>query len=240
MLKILPQTESTNNYAMQLVHSGAAKHAMAIAALYQTAGKGQRGKSWQGQPGHNIALSVIIKTDALQQVQPFLLSIAVAMAGYDFIKKYAGADVAVKWPNDLYWRNSKAGGILIENVFSGSKWKWAVAGVGININQINFNKKLPNPVSLKQITQRHFDIPKVTEELYEKIIQRLDKLYTQPHDKMLKEYNRHLFCLHKEVKLKKGSLTFKTTVTGVNSYGQLHTKDAIERSFDFGEVEWLL
>lgn len=240
LLKILQQTDSTNNYAMQLVHNGTAKHGMAFAALDQTAGKGQRNKSWAAQPGKNIALSVIIKTDALKPGQQFLLSMAVAMAAYDFIKKYVRTEITVKWPNDLYWRNRKAGGILIENVFSGSKWKWAVAGVGININQINFNRNLPNPVSLKQITCREFDIPKITGELYEKILQRTEKLHDMPPEKLLKEYNCRLYCLNQEVKFKKDNLTFKTTITGVTAHGQLQTKDVIERSFDFGEVEWLL
>lgn len=225
---------------MRLVHEGMAKHGLAFAALEQTAGKGQRGKSWQAQAGKSIALSVIIKTDALKPAQQFTLSMAVAMGAYDFIKKYVRTEIAVKWPNDIYWRNKKAGGILIENVFSGNKWKWAVAGVGINMNQVSFNSKLPNPVSLKQITDREFDIPKMTEELYEKILQRVDAAYEQGADKLLKEYNRRLFCLNETVKLKKGNLTFKTTITGVTSHGQLQTKDAIERSFDFGEVEWLL
>lgn len=240
MLKILQQTDSTNNYAMQLIRNGTAKHAMAVAALEQTAGKGQRGKSWLAQPGKNIALSVIIKTDNLKPAQQFLLSMAVAMAAYEFIKKYAGAEIAIKWPNDLYWRNKKAGGILIENVYNGSKWKWAVAGIGINVNQTSFGSSLPNPVSLKQITEREFDIEKITAELYEKILYRVDKLAEQPAEKLLKEYNRRLYCLHEEVKLKKGSFTFKTTITGVTAHGQLLTKDAIERCFDFGEVEWLL
>lgn len=240
LLKILQQTDSTNNYAMQVVHDGAAKHGMAFAALEQTAGKGQRNKSWMAQPGKNIALSVILKTDALKPAQQFLLSMAVAMAVYEFIKKYVRTEITVKWPNDLYWRNQKAGGILIENVFSGSKWKWAVAGVGINVNQISFNSSLPNPVSLQQITGRDFDIPKITAELYEKIMERVDKLQEQPAEKLHKEYNRRLYCLHKDVKLKKGSFTFKTTITGVTAHGQLLTKDAIERCFDFGEVEWLL
>jgi BirA family biotin operon repressor/biotin-[acetyl-CoA-carboxylase] ligase len=213
---------------------------MAFAALEQTAGKGQRNKSWTAQPGKNIALSVIIKTDALKPAQQFLLSMAVAMAAYDFIKKYVRTEITIKWPNDLYWRNKKAGGILIENVFSGSKWKWAVAGVGINVNQINFNRNLPNPVSLKQITDREFDITKVTGELYEKILQRTEKLFDTPPEKLLKEYNRRLYCLNQQVKFKKDNLTFKTTITGVTPHGQLQTKDAIERSFDFGDVEWVL
>ncbi len=240
MLKILQHTDSTNNYAMQLVHDGIAKHGMAVAALEQTAGKGQRGKSWQTQAGKSIALSIIIKTDGLKQAQQFALSMAVSLGAYDFIKKYVHTEAVIKWPNDLYWRDRKTGGILIENVFSGTKWKWAVAGIGINANQISFNKNLPNPVSLRQITEREFDIPKAATELYEKIMHRIDKLHEQPTDKLLKEYNKHLYRINDEVRLKKGNLTFKTTVTGVSAHGQLHTKDVIERSFDFGEVEWLL
>ncbi len=225
---------------MRLIHEGGGKHGLAIAALEQTAGKGQRGKSWQAQPGKNIALSVIIKTDMLKPAAQFPLSMAVALAAYDFIKKYVPGEIAIKWPNDIYWRNRKTGGILIENVLSGSRWKWAVAGVGININQTRFNKNLPNAVSLRQITEREFDINKVIEELYEKIMQRVNKLHEQPFEKLLKEYNSHLYCRNEKVKLKKGSLVFETVVGSVSAHGQLHTKDAIERVFDFGEVEWLL
>ncbi len=225
---------------MGLIREGLAKHGMAVAALDQTAGKGQRGKSWQAQPGKNIALSVILKTNTIKASQQFCLSMAVAMAAHDFIKKYVPEEISIKWPNDLYWRDRKTGGILIENVFNGSKWNWAVAGVGININQTRFNKTLPNPVSLRQITDREFDISRLLQELYEKIMLRSDKLFAQSHEKLLKEYNKQLYRLNEKVKLKKGSLTFETTVTGVSIHGQLHTKDAIERHFDFGEVQWLL
>lgn len=225
---------------MGLIREGVAKHGMAVAALDQTAGKGQRGKSWQAQPGKNIALSVILKTSTIKTGEQFCLSMAVAMAAHDFIKKYVPDDIRIKWPNDLYWRDRKTGGILIENVFNGTRWNWAVAGVGININQTRFNRALPNPVSLYQITEREFDIPRLLHELYEKIMLRADKLQGQPHDKLLKEYNRQLYRLNEKVKLKKGSLTFETTITGVSVHGQLHTKDAMERYFDFGEVQWLL
>lgn len=225
---------------MRLIREGLAKHGMAVAALEQTAGKGQRGKAWDAQPGKNIALSIIVKTDLLKAEQQFCLSMAVALAAYDFIKKYVRTGLSIKWPNDLYWRDRKAGGILIENVFNGGKWKWAVAGVGININQTSFNRSLANPVSVAQITSREFDIPKLANELYEKIVKRVEELREQPHEKLLKEYNRHLYRLHEKVKLKKGNLTFETTIAGVSLHGQLHTKDAVERYFDFGEVVWVL
>lgn len=225
---------------MRLVREGLAKDGMGVAALDQTAGKGQRGKSWQAQPGKNIALSVLLDTSALKTGQQFCLSMAVALGVHDFIKKYVQEDLFVKWPNDLYWRDRKTGGILIENVFNGSKWNWAVAGVGINVNQTSFSKVLPNPVSLRQITEREFNIPRLLEELHEKILNRTAKLKGQPQEKLLKEYNKNLYCLNEKVKLKKGNLTFETTITGVSLHGQLHTKDAMERYFDFGEVQWLL
>ncbi len=225
---------------MAMVHKGLARHAMAFATLNQTAGKGQRGKSWHSQPDKSIALSLIIRADKLNISQPFLLSMAVAMGSYDFLKKYAGTEIKIKWPNDLYWRDRKAGGILIENAFNGTKWKWAVVGIGININQIRFSKDLSNAISLQQITTREYDVVKLTEELYEAVLQRVEKLEQITAETLHKQYNRKLYKCNETVKLRKGTATFSTTITGVSLYGQLLTKDAIERQFNFGEVEWLL
>ena len=225
---------------MALVHKGIARHGMAYATLQQTEGKGQRGKTWHTQPGKSIALSLIIRADKLYIGQPFLLSMAVAMGSYDFLKKYAGTEIKIKWPNDLYWRDRKAGGILIENAFNGTKWKWAVAGIGININESRFNAALPNAVSLQQITAREYDVVKLTTELYEAVLNRVEKLSQLTPETLHKQYNSKLYKCNQTVKLKKGTATFTTTVTGVSLYGQLLTKDTMERQFDFGEVEWLL
>jgi BirA family transcriptional regulator, biotin operon repressor / biotin---[acetyl-CoA-carboxylase] ligase len=238
--KILDSVDSTNNYAMARVREGLAKHGMAFVAKEQTAGKGQRGKSWQMQPGTSIAMSLVLKTDKLRPDQQFYLSMLVALAANDFFKKYAGKETSIKWPNDLYWRDRKAGGILIETVFKGSKWQWAVVGIGININQSRFNKALPNPVSLHQITNKDYDAIALAEELYEIIMKRVETIAETPVDKIKREYNRHLYKLNEAVKLKKASAVFKTIIKGVSLQGQLHTFDTMDRQFDFGEVEWIL
>jgi len=225
---------------MALVRKGLARHGMAFAAKEQTDGKGQRGKSWYMQPGKSIALSLVIRADKLKGAPPFALSMAVALGGYDFLKKYAPADIKIKWPNDLYWRDRKAGGILIENAFNGTKWKWSVAGIGININQERFNKMLPNPISLYQVTGREYDVIKLSNELYAAVLKRVESLSTASLDTIVKEYNRHLYKFNETVRLKKGAVSFTTVISGVSLHGQLLTKGAIEESFDFGEVEWLL
>ena len=81
-----------------------------------------------------------------------------SLPAYDFFNFYAIDETSIKWPNDIYWRDRKAGGILIENILQGKKWKFAIVGIGININQTLFPASLPNPVSLKQITGKTFNV----------------------------------------------------------------------------------
>ncbi|MBS1509759.1 MAG: biotin--[acetyl-CoA-carboxylase] ligase [Bacteroidetes bacterium] len=239
-LKILDTVDSTNNYAMGMIREGLATHAMAFAAKEQTAGKGQRGKTWQAQAGKNIALSVVIKTDWLKPDQQFLLSMLVALGANDFLKKYIPAETSIKWPNDLYWRDRKAGGILIETVFKGTIWNWAVAGIGINVNQERFHRLLPNPVSMKQVCDREFDVTKLTHELYAAVMKRVEEGRNVTPQNILAAYNQLLYRRNQQVRLKRGTVTFTTTVKNVTLLGQLHTTDAIDRHFDFGDVVWLL
>ncbi len=90
--------------------------AMLFLHICQTGGKGQRGKTWQTGNGENIAISIIIEPKHLQVAEQFNLSVAVALGCYDFFSAYAGDETFIKWPNDIYWRDRKAGGVLIENV----------------------------------------------------------------------------------------------------------------------------
>ncbi|MDB5221976.1 MAG: biotin/acetyl-CoA-carboxylase ligase [Chitinophagaceae bacterium] len=237
---ILTSVESTNNYAMGMVREGTAKHGTAWFSHEQTHGKGRRGKIWKTEKGKNIILSIAVSTGFLTLYQQFHLSIAVSLGSIDFFKKYAGDETKIKWPNDIFWNDRKAGGILIENVIKGNTWQWAVIGIGINVNQTAFN--LDNtflPVSLKQITGKEYDVIELAKELHQAVIKRYEELENSGAEKMLGEYNQYLFGLNKKVKLKKGNTVFATTIEGVSSQGKLITIDAIEREFDFDEVEWI-
>ena len=162
----LPSVDSTNNYAMAQAQARTASHGTLIFAHEQWAGKGQRGKSWTSQPGENIILSLILEPGPLPVTQYFPLSCAIALACLDFFSRYAGPDeTRIKWPNDIYWRDRKAGGILIENSLKGDRWAYSIAGMGININQTTFPPTARNPVSLRQITGRSFDAVELAREL---------------------------------------------------------------------------
>ncbi len=235
----LESVDSTNNYAMALAKTGKAGHGTLVFAHDQRAGKGQRGRTWESAPGENIVLSAVLEPVAFPPAAAFGLSAAVALACHDLFSQYAGADsVTIKWPNDLYWNDRKAGGILIENQFKGMRWVLAVAGMGININQVVFGVAARTPVSLRQITGRTFDVPALARELGGF----LDRRYSEweAGGALIEAYNRVLYRRGQEVQLKKENAVFRTRVEGVSPEGELVTKDVLERRFNFGTVEWVI
>jgi BirA family transcriptional regulator, biotin operon repressor / biotin---[acetyl-CoA-carboxylase] ligase len=233
---VLQQVESTNNYAMAQVHAGMTIHGMAWFALEQTAGKGQRGREWTTSPGRNIVLSVVLQPLLPKGTNPFALSAAIALACYDLFAFYTGGETKIKWPNDIYWRDRKAAGILIENVWKGAEWTWAIAGIGMNINEESFPEHLPNPVSLKQVTGKDFDAIALAKELCGHLQKRYNALTISGYGHILTEYNTYLYQKGARVRLRSKENIFETTITGVSETGQLITFDGSTRCFDFGEV----
>jgi len=237
---ILDCVDSTNNYAMAQLRTGTALHGNAYFANEQQTGRGRRGKNWQTQKGKNIMLSIVLNTEFLAVYQQFQLIISTSLGCLDFFHRYTTNNVKIKWPNDLYWNDRKAGGILIDNIIKGDLWQWAVIGIGINMNQTSFSADLPNPVSLKQITGETYDIVKSAKELYEDVMIRFDGLRKNQFENLYSLYNQSLYRLKEHIKLKKDNIVFDTILSGVAQQGQLITKDVIDRNFDFDEVEWVL
>jgi BirA family biotin operon repressor/biotin-[acetyl-CoA-carboxylase] ligase len=243
--------DSTNNYARSLIHEGLAQHGMAVFTHDQVAGKGQRGKVWVSEKDANITMSIVLKPGLLLSEQ-FQLSACAAVAVHDFFSHYAGENTKIKWPNDLYWQDRKAGGILIENVVQSresgvgnrepetSGWLWAIIGMGININQTGFDPDLPNPVSLKQITGKSFDPIVLAKELCSVLNNYFQQLITDGFHSIYTQYLAHLYKKKEAVKLKKGSRVFEAIIKGVSPAGLLMTQHSIEEEFNFGEVEWVI
>ena len=124
---------------------------------FQTAGRGQRGNQWQGAPAENLMLSVMWQPSFLAATEQFRLSQAVALGVHDWAATLLGPDpkLKLKWPNDLYYGNQKLGGILIENSLSGPKIQHSIIGIGMNINQLNF--ELTTATSFASLTGRAYD-----------------------------------------------------------------------------------
>jgi BirA family biotin operon repressor/biotin-[acetyl-CoA-carboxylase] ligase len=235
----LQSVDSTNNYAMAQVHAGLAFHGTVYFSNEQLSGRGQRGKTWITEPGENIIMSVLLQPDFLRPIEQFVLSASMALACYDFLIKYFPNDWHIKWPNDLYWRDRKAGGILIENICKGEDWLFAVAGIGININQTRFPSSISKAISLTQITGKTYEAKALALELCASIENKYQELKNGRYAEIIEAYNDCLYKRHQLVRLKKGNTILQTIIKEVNAHGRLITADKAERSFDLSEIEWV-
>lgn len=236
----LSDVDSSNNYAMRQVQAQMAVHGATWFAHYQNAGKGQRGKAWNAEPGQNIMMSTVLEPGFLSIDNQFVLTITVALACFDFFNKYTFDSTSIKWPNDIYWKDRKAGGILIENLLQGKEWKYSVAGMGININQAFFPPALPNPVSLKQITGKTYHIIDLSKELCECMNCRWKQLASGKHDQLFEDYMTHLYKLGEKATFRKNNLLFDAVVAGISKKGELLLDSGKQEAYAFGSIEWVI
>lgn len=171
----LAETDSTNRYISQLYRERGATLAewTTVTAEFQTAGKGQRGNSWEAEAGQNLLFSFLLRPLFLEARRQFVLSQLVCLALKEVLDEETG-DISVKWPNDIYWREKKICGILIENDLEGHRIGCCITGIGLNVNQTRFTSDAPNPVSLRQITGREHD----RAALLERILTRAQAYYS--------------------------------------------------------------
>ena len=176
----IEEAASTNTLMTETDRTTALPHGTVMAAVSQTAGRGQRGNSWESAPGMNITMSVMLRPEGVEASGQFALSEAVALGVALAIERAMGGVVRieVKWPNDIYAGNMKLCGILIENALSGYRIVRCVAGVGVNVNQTLWLSDAPNPVSMASLAGREFDIGALTEQIATEILERVAQTST--------------------------------------------------------------
>lgn len=223
---------------MKMVKEKLAEHGTVYFAHHQTNGRGTRGKDWATNSHQNITLSIVLEVQFLAIQQQFLLSASIALAVYDFFYRYASKGTSIKWPNDIFFNDSKAAGILIENSIIGKNWKWAVVGIGININQTNFDTIAPNAISLATIKQQQFNVVALAKELCTDVQNRLNALQSKSFSEIIDAYNTHLYKKNECVKLKQDDVIFDGIIKEVTPAGALIVDIGVPTMFEFGEVQW--
>lgn len=152
----LEETESTNSYLKDLLREQQLEEGSVVVADFQTAGRGQIGNSWFSSKGENLLFSLLIYPTEIPANEQFIISRIVSLAIKNTLDQFAD-DIRIKWPNDIYWKDKKIAGILIENSLQGKVIESSIIGIGLNLNQQIFPIELPNPVSLRQITATAYD-----------------------------------------------------------------------------------
>lgn len=216
----LNSVDSTNNFAAKLINDGLAEHGSVILSENQTNGRGQRGSEWQSQKAKNILTSFIFKFESLDPEFLFRINAFVSIALIDFLDSY-GIDAQIKWPNDIMVNSNKICGILVENKLAGNTLSNSIAGFGLNVNQIEFDR-LKNVTSMFLEKNQEFDL----DTLWLSIIsffQKWEVFITSKHraENLHAMYQNNLFGLEEKRRFQVGSEVFEGIIKGVNMHGFL-------------------
>jgi BirA family biotin operon repressor/biotin-[acetyl-CoA-carboxylase] ligase len=240
-LVILTEVDSTNNFLKQsLANSTPLTEGTVIMAESQFAGRGQQQNRWHSEPGKNLTFSILLKPSFLPIGQQFSLNVAISVGIIKALQKVLGDDVKTKWPNDIYFGDSKLGGVLIENIIQGSQIKNSIIGIGLNVNQDVFSPDAPNATSVKQILHRDYDLKALLAEICGEIEAAYLMLRAGNFEQLKAFYLQKLYWLNQLRPFKANDEVFNGTIENVSPTGQLVVSiDSQLRLYNFKEIEFL-
>ena len=240
-IKWFEELDSTSNELLR--HLGDYDNLSVVAAVNQTAGRGQRGNHWISAPGDNLTFSFLLRPEALPAREVMALTCFATLAVRDVLRA-EGVPAVIKWPNDIYVGKRKICGMLVENGLAGADIAWSVIGIGINLNQTAFPVGVLNPTSLKRLTGKTYDPASFLENLCRVLESRLPGLATQARRDALREaYEEDLFqkgilARYRDLATGEG---FLGTIRGITHEGLLRIEaEGRERTFGFKEVGYIL
>ncbi len=231
---------STNSQASWLLRKGKVQDGTVIYTDFQTAGRGQPGNRWESDYGKNLLFSIIIFPQALRADRQFAISKMISLGIKDFLSGII-KEVTIKWPNDIYVRNDKIAGILIENTLIRNDIEHSIAGIGININQVKFPASVPNAISLKMVTGKDQD----REKCLNSLLASIDRRYRQrPFDQksgLNSDYVSSLYRFNQWTEFRDSRGIFEGRIVSVTDSGRLQIEDRKSRIYEYAhrEVDFL-
>ncbi len=230
---------STNQYIREMKGQGKLTDRTAIVTKFQSKGRGQRKNSWHSENGQNLLVSLYRQTD-IYAGDNFIITIIISLALSNVLQKI-GVNCKIKWPNDIYVKNSKIAGILIENALFRDVISDTIVGVGLNVNQNNFPKELPNPVSLYQILNKKTDVDHILISLI-KEIDRLSDEAKEDIGALYHDYISRLYRLKSWNLYKTNGETFNGKIHGVETDGRLILENGMGdlKHYMFGDINYVL
>lgn len=237
------EIDSTSTYLKNHLPDvvGNDKDLIVVSAAFQTSGRGQGANKWESERGKNLLFSMLCHPVGVPLHSQFLISEAVAVALHDVLSKYTG-DIMIKWPNDIYWKDKKISGTIIENCLAHNHIRDCIIGTGINVNQKEFHSDAPNPVSLIQILGDEVDVDKLLKEVVESFTSYLNDLRNGNYEKIVSLYTSFLYRGHGFFNYRDNDGDFEAALVEVEDDGHLilRDKEGKIRSYAFKEVEFII
>ena len=238
----LNETHSTNSYLRELImREKEQPEGTVVITDYQTAGRGQKGNSWESERGKNLTFSILLHPNHIPPGKQFILSQLISIAIVGVLKKY-DRHFTIKWPNDIYWKEKKIAGMLIEVDLTGSSLSNAIIGIGININQRHFKSDAPNPVSLTQITGKEHNLSDLLEKILDRIVDEYNKYTPDNEEEIRQKYMALLFRNKGVYPYLYGEEIFNASIEGIEPNGQLILKkeNGSIHTFAFKEISFVI
>lgn len=234
-LLFVPECHSTNTLALELCQESCPPDGSLVITDQQKSGRGQRGNTWESQPGMNLTFSLILKPAFLPVKDQFLLSIITSLAIRDYLAEILKDTVEIKWPNDILVNEFKICGILIENQITGDRFNNVIVGIGLNVNQTQFAS--PAATSLAIVSGSFYDLQDVLEGLLSAIEARYLQLRQNHGQQLRDDYLAHLYRLRKAATFAVNGQLIEGEISGVDEQGKLRvTISGQEKSFDTKEI----
>lgn len=239
---ILERVASTNDYLKaKLSKSKPFPEGTVIMAVEQYAGRGQVGTQWQSPRGKNLTTSILLCPNFIHPSQQFTLNIVICLAIQEVLSTILNEDVQIKWPNDIYVNNMKLGGILIENILQGNLWKYAIIGIGINVNQTNFPDEMSKAGSLIKLLHETYSIEKLLSEICSCIDRHYFQLRAGNFAEQKRLYCKHLFGINETRSFKVDGIIVEGKIVDVDENGMLVIDfNGHLAKFGFKEIEYLI
>ena len=235
------ETTSTNSLLRELVIKESLPEGSVVVADFQTAGRGQIGNVWESEAGKNLMFSTVLYPTCIPANRQFLISQIAALSVKETLDSYTD-HVTVKWPNDIYWKEKKIAGMLIEVDLTGSSLSNAIIGIGININQRHFKSDAPNPVSLTQITGKEHNLSELLEKILDSIVDAYNKYSPDNEEEIRQKYMALLFRNKGVYPYLYGEEIFNASIEGIEPNGQLILKkeNGSIHTFAFKEISFVI
>lgn len=230
--------DSTNSYLQNLLEEGVDVTGNVVVTEFQTSGRGQGKNVWHSDEGENLLFSVALDMSFLKAEEQFRLTQMVSVAMIDVLKNYLPEDsLFIKWPNDIYFRDRKIAGILIKNEVKGMMMGTSIIGVGLNVNQMLFDENLPNPVSMKMITSKDYDLEELLSELLSELLLKLEVRM----EVVAEDYDNHLYRYGQWACYEHEGVVKEMMMTGYDRFGRLVLKEKNDREVvcDLKEISFV-
>ena len=232
----ISETDSTNRWLRDRLAELSGRNAV-VWADYQTAGRGQGTNTWESERGQNLTFSVLLHPNGVEARRQFVISMAVSLAVSEALGQYIG-DISIKWPNDIYWRDGKIGGMLIENRLHGTMIRDSIVGIGLNVNQRHFYSNAPNPVSMWQVCGQDTDRAGLLDEL----LALLPRCRALTDDALKQQYMTRLYRRRGFHPYADKDGAFMAELADVEADGHLvlRDEDGRQRRYAFKEVTYII